>query len=126
MLHHAAQFWSRFWSSCGCSSADIGGAVLEVVKPPLSAVVNGGGEKEKSVKCQVFNETEWGVEGEEGESGGAGVKEEQFVRWFREAWPYFTAHRDGTFVIIISGEIVASDFLDHLLKACSLSSLFLL
>lgn len=68
-------------------------------------------EQEKSVKCSLFNESERVLE------DGNLIKEEQFVGFFREAWPYFRAHRDGTFVVVISAEIVVGPHLDAILKA---------
>ncbi|XAR51375.1 Amino-acid N-acetyltransferase, partial [Bertholletia excelsa] len=71
--------------------------------------------KSTSVRCSVFSEAE-----NANLEGSSCIKEEQFVRFFRETWPYFRAHRDGTFVVIISGESVDSPYLDPILMDISL------
>lgn len=68
--------------------------------------VNGGfGEK-----INVIGETE-----SAGIEASNSVKDELFVRFFRESWPYFLAHRGSTFVVLISAEIMDSSHLDPIL-----------
>ncbi|KAK3002505.1 hypothetical protein RJ639_021491 [Escallonia herrerae] len=67
-----------------------------------------------AARCSVWGDAESG----EIEASNA-FKEEMFVHFFREAWPYFLAHRGSTFVILISAEIVDSPHLDPILMARS-------
>ncbi|KAJ6815909.1 putative amino-acid acetyltransferase NAGS2, chloroplastic [Iris pallida] len=62
-------------------------------------------------------------------SGGgpaAGEENERFVGFLREAWPYVRGHRGSTFVVVISGEIVASEHLDSILQMFLMQDISLL
>ncbi|KAF6134264.1 hypothetical protein GIB67_010063 [Kingdonia uniflora] len=68
-------------------------------------------EKGLPLKCSFLGETETSCE------DTYLVKEQQqFVGNIREAQPYIRAHRGSIFVVIISGEIVASSYFDAILE----------
>ncbi|XP_055805307.1 probable amino-acid acetyltransferase NAGS1, chloroplastic [Solanum dulcamara] len=69
----------------------------------------------KRFKCRVLGETD-----DVGFEVSSAIKDDLFVGFFREAWPYFLAHRGSTFVVLISAEMVDSPHLDHLLMDISL------
>ncbi|TKW35567.1 hypothetical protein SEVIR_2G382100v4 [Setaria viridis] len=45
---------------------------------------------------------------------------EEFVGFFREAWPYIRGHRGSTFVVVISSEVVSGPHFDRVLQDISL------
>jgi amino-acid N-acetyltransferase len=54
--------------------------------------------------------------GSSGGGAGAVVPGEEFVGFFREAWPYIRGHRGSTFVVVISSEVVSGPHFDRVLQ----------
>lgn len=69
-------------------------------------------------KCSVSRGNETGV------TESKNSKDEPFVRFFRESWPYFQAHRGSIFVILIAAEIIDSPHLDPIILARFLLTLY--
>ncbi|CAN6219402.1 unnamed protein product [Urochloa humidicola] len=60
--------------------------------------------------------------GNSGSGGGAAAVDsgEEFVAFFREAWPYIRGHRGSTFVVVISSEVMSGPHFDRVLQDISL------
>nr|XP_043632566.1 probable amino-acid acetyltransferase NAGS2, chloroplastic [Erigeron canadensis] len=92
--------WSSVQTPLTCSSADV--KLLRKHKNMFC--------------CNVLGE----YESESGAENETNIKDEVFVTFFREAWPYFTAHRGSTFVLLLSAEVLESSLLDPILMDISL------
>lgn len=90
-----------------------GDADAAAVRQGRRRAVRGGGAG------RSFGGASCGSGGGGGGGGGAEDQEEEgtrFVGWFREAWPYVRGHRGSTFVVVVSGEVVAGPHLDGILQ----------
>ncbi|KAM0833448.1 hypothetical protein ACQ4PT_064255 [Festuca glaucescens] len=80
--------------------------------PPRSLSLPRPRRRPRSIRCCVVRHPG---------GGGSGVDAgEEFVGFFREAWPYIRGHRGSTFVVVLSSEVVSGPHLDRILQDISL------
>ncbi|KAF0908367.1 hypothetical protein E2562_025047 [Oryza meyeriana var. granulata] len=72
----------------------------------------------RGVRCCAVGNPGSGAVG--GGGGGGAAAREEFVGFFREAWPYIRGHRGSTFVVVISSEVVSGPHFDGILQDISL------
>uniref|UniRef100_A0A0E0ALZ6 amino-acid N-acetyltransferase n=1 Tax=Oryza glumipatula TaxID=40148 RepID=A0A0E0ALZ6_9ORYZ len=93
-----------------------------------TVAARGGAEPARALRLPPANGARRGVRcccgaanpgGGSGGGGGA-VAREEFVGFFREAWPYIRGHRGSTFVVVISSEVVSGPHFDGILQDISL------
>ncbi|XP_039796706.1 probable amino-acid acetyltransferase NAGS1, chloroplastic isoform X2 [Panicum virgatum] len=98
----------------------------EVLRPAARAAANGflSGRLRRVAVTRRWRGT--GVRccavGNSGSGGAAAAVDpgEEFVGFFREAWPYIRGHRGSTFVVVISSEVVSGPHFDRVLQDISL------
>uniref|UniRef100_A0A0D9X0W9 amino-acid N-acetyltransferase n=1 Tax=Leersia perrieri TaxID=77586 RepID=A0A0D9X0W9_9ORYZ len=101
-------------------------AAAEGVSTTKGSRGGGGAEPARSLRLPPSNGTRRGVRcsavGNPGGGGGCGgaAAGEEFVGFFREAWPYIRGHRGSTFVVVISSEVVSGPHFDGILQDISL------
>ncbi|KAK7263262.1 hypothetical protein RJT34_30849 [Clitoria ternatea] len=85
--------------------------------PTPSHVLNYGvGNAKLGCSCYVSMKEQRVFVAKGFECGGEEESDEEFVKTLREVQPYMSVHSKKVFVLLLSAEIVASPYLDTILK----------
>ncbi|KAI6699379.1 hypothetical protein NL676_013703 [Syzygium grande] len=106
------------------AGGDISGGKARLLKLDGGAGLGVAGRRRSEKKGTVAGAAassgcRWDEGGGDGYRYGITAEQRTFVDGIREAQPYVHAHRGRTFIVILSGEIVAGGCLDSILKVSS-------